>query len=132
RRCQQRGRRKPRGPQRWIYASWGMGTPSPQWVRQTYRRRFGIETSYRQLNQARIRTSTRNPLVRLFFVGLALLLRNVWVWLHDQVLATPRRGRRRLNLHRLRFRTMLHWLLHVTELALGWKDYASAELPVPI
>jgi Transposase DDE domain len=127
-----RCRRKQRGPQRWIYASWGLGTPSPQWVRQTYRRRFGIETSYRQLNQARIRTTTRNPLLRLFFVGLALLLRNVWVWLHDQVLATPQRGCRRLNLHRLRFRTMLHWLLHVTEQTLGWRDFTQTELPLPV
>jgi len=30
-------------------------------VADTYRQRFGIETSYRQLNEARIKTCTRNP-----------------------------------------------------------------------
>lgn len=53
----------------------------PAEIRELYRRRFGIEASYRQLKQARIRTSTRDPLMRLFYVGLALVLRNVWVWL---------------------------------------------------
>jgi hypothetical protein len=34
-------------------------------------------------------------------VVVALLLRNVWVWLHYAVLSTPRRGSRRLNPGRL-------------------------------
>jgi len=36
--------------------------------------RFAIETSYRQLHQARIRTHTRDPLLRLLYVGIALVL----------------------------------------------------------
>lgn len=63
-----------------VFAAWRVqGTPTE--IREWYRKRFGIETSYRQLGQARIRTSTRDPLLRLLFVGLALLLRNIWVWL---------------------------------------------------
>lgn len=54
---------------------------SPTAVRETYRRRFGIETSYRQLNPSRSRTSSRDPLYRFLLVGLALLLRNLWQWL---------------------------------------------------
>jgi len=34
------------------------------------------------MNEARIRTCTRDPRQRLLFVGIALVLRNVWVWLH--------------------------------------------------
>jgi len=68
-------------------ASHPRGTPTE--VREAYRRRFGIETSYRQLGQARIRTSTRDPLLRLFFVGVALLLRNLWVWLQWLLLGKP-------------------------------------------
>jgi IS4 transposase len=56
-------------------------------VRDTYRTRFGIETSYRQREQTRIRTSTRAPLLRLLYVGVALILGNVWAWLHWQVLS---------------------------------------------
>jgi putative transposase len=58
-----------------------VGQPATDWVRRTYRRRFGIETSYRQMNQGRIRTSTRRPELRLLFVAVALILRNVWVGL---------------------------------------------------
>ena len=69
-----------------LYACWRVrGTPKE--IRDLYRRRFGIEASYRQLGKYRIRTSTRDPLLRLLFVGLALLLRNIWVWLHLMRLA---------------------------------------------
>ena len=70
----------------------GFVPPSFDWVKETYRQRFAIETTYRQLHQARIRTSTRDPVRRLLHVGIALILRNVWVWLHQMILARPRRG----------------------------------------
>ena len=112
-----------------VYAYWGFQPPSPTWVRETYRLRFGIETSYRQMNQGRIRTCTRDPLLRLLFVGIALILRNVWVWLHMMLLSAPRRGCRELRLHALRLRTMLLWLIHLVENLLGTKDEADAYVP---
>lgn len=91
-----------------LYACWRVrGTPHN--IRESYRRRFGIEASYRQLGQHRIRTSTRDPLLRLLFVGLALLLRNIWVWLHLIRLATVPGDPSTVCLHRLRLR-------HLTEL----------------
>jgi hypothetical protein len=48
-------------------------------------------------------------------VGLALVLRNERVWLHLEVLSTPRRGGRLIRSERLRLRTLLHWLLGVIE-----------------
>lgn len=75
-----------------VFAYWGFRPGSPRWVRETYRKRFGIETSYRQMNAARIRTSTRDPHRRLLFVGIALLLRNLWAWIHLEVLATRHSG----------------------------------------
>lgn len=111
-----RGKRNRHGRHTQLYSFWGLQPSSTQWVYQTYRLRFGIETSYRQMNEARIRTSTRNPLLRLLFVGLALLLRNVWVWCHLCWLA-ERRGRGIYpKLELLRFREMTLWLQHlVTE-----------------
>jgi putative transposase len=91
-------------------------------VADTYRQRFGIETSYRQLDEARIKTCTRNPKVRFFFMALALILSNVWVLLHWEVLSSPRRGRRQVRPERLRFKAILLWLLHVTESILGIAD----------
>src|SRR5215472_16766981 len=79
------------GRQALVYAFWGFDASSTKWLREAYRRRFAIETSYRQMHQGRPRTCTRNPQVRLLLVGVALVLRNVWVWLHCAVFSTPRR-----------------------------------------
>jgi putative transposase len=114
-----RGQRKRHGRQALVYACWGVPGRSCPWVRETYRSRFGIESSYRQMNQARGRTSTRRPELRLLYAGLALVLRNEWVWLHYEVLSTPRRGGRLIRLERLRLRELLHWLIQVIEEAYG-------------
>src|SRR5262249_21634634 len=42
----------------WVYAYWGVTPKRVDWVKRTYRKRFGIEASYRQMNQCRIRTTT--------------------------------------------------------------------------
>jgi predicted small integral membrane protein len=94
-----------------LYATWGVKQRPLRWMRATYRGRFGIESSYRQVHQARIRTSSRNPVVRLLFVSVALLLRNVWVWLQAEVIAEPRRGAQHLRPESLRFARLLLWLM---------------------
>jgi hypothetical protein len=125
--CRRR-RRDRRGCRVFLYACWGVRS-APDWVRAVYRRRFGIETSYRQMNRARIRTTTRRPALRLLFVGVALLLRNLWAWLHWTALARRRRGGRRVQLERLRFATLLLWLAHLAEHAFGYRDRTAAEAP---
>jgi hypothetical protein len=126
-----RGERGKHGRQALVYAYGGGLRPSSyHWVKETYRSRFAIETSYRQLGQARIRTSTRDPLLRLLYVGIALILRNVWVWLHWEVLAHPRRGGRRLDLGQLPLRAMLLWLQHLAEEVFGICDQVAAERPI--
>lgn len=125
-----RGERGRHGREALVYAYGGGLHPSSyRWVQQTYRSRFAIETSYRQLHQARIRTSTRDPLLRLLYVGIALVLRNVWVWFHWECLALPHRGGRRVVLSRLRLRQMLLWLQHVAELRLGIRDEIAGQHP---
>jgi hypothetical protein len=126
-----KGERGRHGRQRLVYAFWGLEPPSVEWVRQVYRRRFGIEASYRQMNQAKVTTTTRNPVVRLFLVGVALVLRNVWVWLHWDVLSGRRRGGRVLRLDRLPFEALLLWLLHVAEEEFGRWDLTDVERRSP-
>jgi len=43
-----RGAWKRRGRYAWVYAFWGLQPKSLRWVAETYRTRFGIESSYRQ------------------------------------------------------------------------------------
>jgi len=57
----------------------------PAQVFELYRQRFGIEASYRQMNQVRARTSTRNPVVRLLLVGLAFVLFNLYIALRQNL-----------------------------------------------
>jgi hypothetical protein len=121
------GRRRRRGRQTLVYAFWGIAPKTTNWVFEVYRQRFGIETSYRQLSEACIKTTTRNPTLRLLFVGIALILRNLWVWVHGASLAKPRRGGRQLNLDKVRFRTLLMGLAHLAEQTFGINDSVIAE-----
>jgi Transposase DDE domain len=115
----------------WVYAYWGITPKRVDWVKQTYRKRFGIETSYRQMNQCRIRTTTKKFNVRFLYVAIGLLLRNLWVWLHHVVLSTPRRGGRRYNWDRLRVKRMLRWLEKVAEKLYGSVLMVTTERHVP-
>jgi Transposase DDE domain len=129
--CQnQQGRWGKRGRKALVYAFWGLQPKSCRWLGDLYRRRFAIETTYRQMNQGRVRTSTRNPLLRLLFVGIGLVLRNVWVWLHYNVLAKRQRGGRAQRLECMRFRTLLNWLAYVAEECFGVHDVIETDYPL--
>lgn len=80
----------------------------PAQVFEIYRQRFGIETSYRQMNKVRARTTTRNPVIRLLLVGLAFVLFNLYIALRQHLTSafkqsstSPRRPW--LSLRRLAF-----------------------------
>lgn len=100
--------------QKLLFAAWRVHG-SPVEIRERYRRRFGIETSYRQMRQARIYTCTRKPSLRLFFVGVAMILRNMWVWIHQTKLAKRIGKGVILRLYLLRFKRMLDWIVHEVE-----------------
>ena len=95
--------------QKLLFAAWRV-KGSPKDIRQRYRKRFGIESSYRQMRQARIHTCTRCPRLRLVFVAVALILRNLWVWLHATRLAEGSGPMMTLRLERLRYKRMLDWI----------------------
>ena len=63
-------------------------------IYEEYRLRFGIESTYRLMNKVRARTSSRSPGLRLLYVGVALTLVNIWVYLKWAYLGWPRRGGR--------------------------------------
>ena len=67
-----------------------------QEIRKLYRRRFGIESSYRLLEQVRGRTTGHNPALRFLWMGLALLIGNIWIALHWMYLLQRHRGRYRI------------------------------------
>lgn len=96
-----------------------------------YRSRFGVESSYRQMNQARLRTSSRLPELRLLAVGLSLLLRNLWALLGWVSLAHKGKGRRK-GKSRLRFNTLLRWISRAAENHLGLRTTIELKAPSPV
>lgn len=114
-----------------VFAYWGFEPGSPEWVREAYRKRFSIETSYRQKNQAKIRTSTRDPLRRFLYVGIALILLNVWAWIHLVRLAT-RRGRGiRLHLKAMPLDDMLHAISFITDVLFQCRGIFGIQVVFP-
>jgi hypothetical protein len=69
--------------------------------------------------------------VRLLWVGLSLILRNVWIWMHYELLSTPRRGARKLNDRRLHYQQFLAYLLAVASEQLQLIDQLTLERPQP-
>lgn len=81
-----KGRYKRKGA-RWFAYAVGQLPKSvePHQVFEMYRQRFGIEASYRQMNQVRTRTASRNPVLRLLFVGLAFIIFNLYIALRQHI-----------------------------------------------
>ncbi len=98
-------------------------------VVETYRSRFGIESSYRQMNQARLRTCSRSPELRLLAVAIAFLLRNLWALCRWMTLARSRPGRPSGESN-FRFRTLLRWISRMVETRLALQT--AIELPTPL
>jgi putative transposase len=82
---------------------------TPKHVFELYRQRFGIETSYRQMNQVRARTTSRNPVVRLLLVGLAFIFVNLYVALRDRL--TTRKSKTPVSVRFWCSLARLAWLL---------------------
>ena len=71
------------------YAVYRVHQLAPHQVYQHYRRRFGMESGYRQMHTVRARTTSPNPALRLLFIGLALVIYNLYIslrrtWLHKR------------------------------------------------
>lgn len=77
-----------------------------------YRRRFGIESSFRVAHQGSPRTGARSVAWRLLYLGVALMLENGWVIFRLQYTSEGRQGPTGMNLHEelLRFEDLLELL----------------------
>jgi hypothetical protein len=89
---------------------------TPRQVLAKYRRRFGIEASYRRLRQVKVLTNSRNPARRFFLLGLGLVMQNLWVLLRWLFTRRPSKGRSTLIPSLLRFDRFRKWLVRAVEL----------------
>ncbi len=102
---------------------------NPRQARRAYKRRFGIESSYRSANQVRGWTTSANVAYRFLLIGLSFVLTNVWVhlrWLFAQV---PRRGRRQLRLSYFSLRRCARFIIQALDRQRGVVTHIAALSP---
>jgi putative transposase len=75
------------------YVVYPVSVVSLRRVFDEYRKRFGIESSYRMMNSSRARTSSRDPKRRLLFVAVSFILINTWVYIKWESMSVPVKGR---------------------------------------
>jgi len=122
------GRYGRHGTYRFAYLVIGQLKMAPQQIFAVYRRRFGIETSYRLMNTMRARTTSTSVALRLFYVALALLLLNLWTFVKWHYLFVPKPGPRQVLHHLLPLARWRLWLWEMVKQRLGF----SLKLVVPV
>jgi hypothetical protein len=123
-----KGRYSRQGAYHFAYVVIGNVKMDPPQIFEVYRRRFGIETSYRLMNTMRARTTSASITLRLFYVALALLLLNLWSYVKWHFLFVPTRGPRQVLHHLLPLARWRLWLWEIVKQRLGF----SLSISVPI
>jgi putative transposase len=88
-------------------------------IYQEYRRRFGVECSYRLLRRVRTTTTSRNPALRFFLLSIGLILTNVWVFLRWEFARLIAAGPRRVEENRFRLHRFQKLLIRSIENCYG-------------
>lgn len=125
-------KRRKRGPQRlqWlVFVVFHCAELSHRQIRRLYRRRFGIEASYRCMRQVRARTTSRNPALRFLLIALGFILVNLWQTLRWYYCQVPRRGGCRLDTNRFKLQRMASFLNHAIEARYGGVSFIEAQAP---
>lgn len=94
-------------------------TRSARQAKKRYRRRFGIESSYRCARQVRGWTTSQKAVYRFLLIGLSFVLENIWLELRWEWARQPGRGRRRVKESHLRLRRVAGFILSALEAMYG-------------
>ncbi len=92
---------------------------TPKKIYKRYRHRFGIECSYRMMRQVRVITTSKNPALRFFLLGLGLLLVNIWVRLRWIFARKAGSGPKRVETNHFRLKRFAYFLRRTIELLYG-------------
>lgn len=104
----------------------------PRQARGLYRRRFGVETSYRCAGQVRAWTTGKNPALRFVLIGLSFLLLDVWLQLRWHYTQVARRGRRRLDTRRFTLARFARFIVRAVEQRYGCiLEIVAPAAPIP-
>lgn len=121
-----KGRFKRKGIRWFAYAVAGLSkSVEPHQVFEMYRQRFGIETSYRQMNQVRARTTSRKPVIRLLLVGLAFILFNLYIANRQRFTICLKNPTKPFSKFWLTLRRLVRMLAHAVENLFDLADVVS-------
>jgi len=120
------GRRRQRRKARWLVYVLINVDLRPHQVRQRYRSRFGVETSYRCMRTTHAKTTSRNAALRFFLIALGFILGNVWIALRWRFCQVPRRGGRQLDKKRFQLKRMIRFLRRAIENTYGTVNVIQA------
>lgn len=115
------GRRRAHGREFFIYAIYKEKL-SLHLIHDDYHLRFRIESSYRMKNQCQIKTTIKNPIIRLLFVALAFLIINIWIYLVWHYLSRLKRSSRQVLSHLFTLKQMLEFLRQAVNRNYGVKS----------
>lgn len=115
-----KGKYKRNGVFRFAYIVIGALKRQPAQIAEEYRRRFGIETSYRLMNTVRARTTCKIAAFRLFLVALAFLWLNLWQYIKWVYLFVSKPGPRTVLHHLLPLARWRLWLWEMIKQRLGF------------
>jgi putative transposase len=93
-----------------IHLAW-----SPDKIYDNYRRRFGIECSYRLLRRVRASTTSLNPALRFFLLDIGMVLVNTWVFLRWVFARSLGPGPKRVDLTRFHLHRFARLLVRAIE-----------------
>lgn len=125
-----KGKYKRKGVFRFAYIVIGNLKRQPAQIAEDYRRRFGIETSYRLMNTVRARTTCKMATFRLFLVALAFLCLNLWQYVKWTYLFVPQPGPRKVLHHLLPLARWRLWLWEMIKQRLGFSLVIHTPLEV--
>lgn len=120
----------------YAFGGWGPATAGSalrraRLARRGYRRRFGVETSYRQMNEGKGLTTGADVGWRLLLVGVGLLLRQAWVWL-TRALASDRGTALGGWVGEMPLAVMLGWLSDVLRGRYPESKHIDLNDPIPL
>ncbi len=101
---------------------------NPKTVRKLYRKRFGIETSYRCMRQVRAWTTSRNGALRFLLMSLGFILINLWVELRWRFCQIKQRGQRQINDKRFKLQRLLGFLNRAIQKIYGTVSFIRADV----
>ncbi len=100
----------------------------PKTVRKLYRKRFGIETSYRCMRQVRAWTTSRNGALRFLLMSLGFILINLWVELRWRFCQIKQRGRRQIDTKRFELQRLVGFLNRAIQKIYGVISFIRADV----